>query len=128
MTRTQSEASNNRAKHEERGPLRAIVLSSTGQDLAECSFCDLCEKYQSDGMDLTIGELIRGAKQNDQQVLASRTLWLADQWIEKGMHCQSGLELSSILLTLQREALERGLAPDVHETGDENERTGVKPG
>jgi hypothetical protein len=79
-------------------------------------------------MDLTIGELIRGAKQDDLRVLSSRTLWLAEEWIEKGMHCQSGLELSSILLTLQREALERGLASDVQKTEDKNGRTGAKSG
>jgi hypothetical protein len=128
MASTQTEASKSSAKHDDRGPLRAIVLSSTGQDLAECSYCDLCEKYQSDGMDLTIGELIRGAKQNDLRVLSSSTLWLADEWIEKSMHCQSGLELSSILLTLQREAVERGLAPAVDEAGDNSRRTGAKSG
>lgn len=126
MAQTDRKTPQECAPAEDRGPLRAIVLSSTGQDLAECAYCDLCEKYHIDGMDLSIGELIRAAKQNDSRVLSSRTLWLADQWIERGMRCQAGLDLSSILLALQREALARGIVPNVDVSEGELSTTGAK--
>lgn len=114
------------SKSGDRGPLRAIVLTSTGQDISECSYCDLCDKYNSPGMDLTIGELIRAANKNDTSILASRTLWLAEEWIEKGMQCQSGIDLSSVLLALQREALERGIDPVSEKRETEQSGLGVE--
>jgi len=94
-----------------RGPLRGIILASTGEDISRCTLCDLCEKYLRPGMDLTFGELMQAAARDEQRALTSRTLWLADDLLGRSLRCQAGLDLASVLLVLQREAIERGLTP-----------------
>ena len=95
----------------ERGPLRAIILASTGEDIGRCMQCDLCEKYLQPGWDLTFGELMHAALHDEQRALTSRTLWLADDLLGRSLRCQAGLDLASIILVLQREAIERGHDP-----------------
>jgi hypothetical protein len=95
----------------ERGPLRAIILASTGEDIGRCTHCDLCEKYLKPGMDLTIGELMQSATRDEDRALSSRTLWLADDLLGRSLRCQAGLDLESVMLVLQREAIERGFGP-----------------
>jgi len=99
------------AQSRQRGPLRAIILASTGEDIGRCTHCDLCEKYLRPGMDLTIGELMQSATRDENRALGSQTLWLADDLLGRSLRCQAGLDIASILLVLQREALERGYQP-----------------
>lgn len=61
-------------------------------------------------MDLTIGEIIRGAARNDLRILSSRTLASCEDLLLRPLPCTAGLDLASILLVLQREAEIRGLA------------------
>jgi heterodisulfide reductase subunit C len=92
-----------------RGPLRAIILASTGQDIARCTHCDLCDKYLQPEMDLTIAELMQAASRNENRALKSKTLWVSESLLDHALRCQSGLELTSILMVMQREAIERGI-------------------
>ena len=94
-----------------RGPLRAVILASTGEDIGRCTHCDLCEKYLQPGMDLTIGELMQSATRDERRALGSRTLWLVDDLLGRSLRCQAGLDIASIVLVLQREAIERGYEP-----------------
>ena len=100
-----------KTKSRARGPLRAIILASTGEDISRCTQCDLCEKYLRPGMDLTFGELMHCVTHDEEKALRSRTLWLADDLLGRSLRCQSGLDLASIMLVLQREAIERGYNP-----------------
>jgi hypothetical protein len=102
-------------QHNTRGPLRAIILASTGEDIGRCTHCDLCEKYLKPGMDLTIGELMQSATRDESRALSSRTLWLVDDLLGRSLRCQAGLDLASIILVLQREAIERGYDPPAEE-------------
>jgi hypothetical protein len=109
----------NRATHDERGlgparsnhrgPIRAKVLASTGQDISRCNHCDLCEKYMGEGMDLTIGEILQAANRNDESVLASKSLWNSDTLLERKLHCQAGIDIASVLLALIRVAQDYGI-------------------
>ena len=94
-----------------RGPLRAIILASTGQDVRLCGNCSSCERLTAPGMDLSLGEIIRAAARNDPQALTCASLWACEDLMLQPIPCQAGLALTSILLTLQREAELRGLAP-----------------
>ncbi len=94
-----------------RGPLRAIILASTGQDISRCTHCDLCDKYLQPGMDLTIAELMQAASRDEYLALNSKTLWVSEKLLDHALRCQSGLDLVSILIVMQREAVERGIHP-----------------
>ena len=62
-------------------------------------------------MDLTIGEIMQAANRDDNLALINKTLWQLDGIMERGVQCQAGLDVLSILLALQREAELRGLSP-----------------
>jgi len=94
-----------------RGPLRAIILAATGQDVRLCGNCSSCEQLTAPGMDLSLGEIIRAAARDDPQALTCDSLWACEDLMLQPIPCQAGLALPSILLTLQREAELRGLAP-----------------
>jgi hypothetical protein len=63
-------------------------------------------------MDLTVGEILQAANRDDIQALTNKTLRNFDDLMEHGLQCQAGLDVLSILMTLQREADFRGLNPD----------------
>lgn len=92
-----------------RGPIRAKVLASAGQDISQCNHCDLCDKYLGEGMDLTIGEILQAANRNDESVLACQTLWTSDGLLVRKLHCQAGLDIASVLLALIRLAQDHGI-------------------
>jgi hypothetical protein len=91
--------------------LRAIILASTGQDISRCTHCDLCDKYLLAGMDLTIAELMQATSRDENRALNSKTLWVSEKLLDHALRCQSGLDLASILLVMQRTAIERGIHP-----------------
>lgn len=95
-----------------RGPLRAVILAATGQDVRLCASCASCESLQASGMDLSLGEMVRAAARNDTGVLTCSSLWACDDLLLRPIPCQAGLSLPAIVITLQREAELRGLAPD----------------
>ena len=93
-----------------RASLRDILLAATGQDVRQCMQCLLCNHRPSQGMDLVIGEVMQAIVRNDASVLRSRTLWGCEDYLLRDPRCQAGLDISSVILTLQREAEVRGLA------------------
>lgn len=92
------------------GSLPSILLAETGQDVRLCARCANCNGLMVPGMDLTIGEVIRGAARDDTRVLASATLSACEDLLLRPMPCTAGPDLTSILLCLRREAELRGLA------------------
>jgi hypothetical protein len=107
--RTHTERGFGPARSNHRGPIKAKVLASTGQDISACNHCDLCEKYLGEGMDLTIGEILQAANRNDESVLACQTLWNSDALLERKLHCQAGIDIASVLLALIRVAQDYGI-------------------
>ena len=100
------------AKLRSRGPLRSVILSATGQDVGHCNGCGLCDGLKTEEMDVSIGEVLQAANRNENLALTNRTLWNFDTLMEHGVQCQAGLDIVSILITLQREAELRGVKMD----------------
>jgi heterodisulfide reductase subunit C len=92
-----------------RGPLRAIILSETGQDVRACGSCWQCDDERHPGMDLCFGELMRAAANDDPTVLLNETLWNCDPILDGGFNCQSGIQLQAVINVLRREAKLRGV-------------------
>jgi succinate dehydrogenase/fumarate reductase-like Fe-S protein len=59
-------------------------------------------------MDLSFGEIVRAAAQNDPIALDNATLWNCDPVIEQNPVCPSGLDRTSVIQALREEALVRG--------------------
>jgi heterodisulfide reductase subunit C len=98
-----------------RGPLRHIILASTGQDVDHCINCAHCDRFDRSGMDLTFGEILRAASRNDPLAMTNDTLWACDDLLLYCSICHNGIDIPSVILALQREAELRGLAPGVRE-------------
>ena len=94
-----------------RGSLRAVILAQTGDDVRLCAHCANCDGLTAPGMDLTLGEIIRGAARNDLRVLSCATLSACEDLLLRPFPCTAGLDVTSILIALQREADLRQLAP-----------------
>lgn len=92
-----------------RGPLRAIILSETGQDVRACGSCWQCDDERHPEMDLCFGELMRAAAKDDPIALLNETLWKCDPILEGGFNCQSGIQLQAVINVLRREAKIRGV-------------------
>ena len=92
-----------------RGPLRAIILSETGQDVRACRSCWQCDDERHPGMDLCFGELMRAAAKDDPIALLNETLWNCDLILDGGFNCQSGIQLQAVINVLRREAKIRGI-------------------
>ena len=91
----------------QRGPLRSVILASTGQDVRECVNCDACDAWILPGMDLTFGEIMQAAARDDPQALDNSTLWACDDLLPR-VRCRSGIDVASVILVLVREAELRG--------------------
>jgi heterodisulfide reductase subunit C len=106
-----------------RGPLRSIILASTGQDVRDCINCDTCDGWMLPGMDLTFGEVMQAAARDDPLALENRTLWACDDLLPK-VRCPSGIDIASVILALVREAELRGIpAPDNRRLPSDARRT-----
>ena len=92
-----------------RGPLRAIILSETGQDVRACGSCWHCDDERHPGMDLCFGELMRAAAEDNPTALQNETLWNCDPILEGGFICQSGIQLQGVINVLRCEAKLRGV-------------------
>lgn len=95
-----------------RGPLWAIVLTASGEDVRQCGQCFACEDFRESGMDLTFGEIFRAAAHDQPNALTNRTLWNCDKLLQNGLHCQNGLNIAAIVGALREEAHLRGVQPD----------------
>jgi len=95
-----------------RGPLRGIILASTGQDVNRCVNCAHCDRFDLPDMDLTFGEIIQAAARDDPVALTNSTLWCCDDLLLFCSICTNKIDIPSVILALQREAELRGLAPE----------------
>ena len=92
-----------------RGPLRAIVMAKTGQDVRACMSCTSCEGAPTEGW--SMGEVLRAAARDDERCLTSPTLWSVEILREHSGRCQAGIDVRSVFETLKAEALVRNLIP-----------------
>lgn len=95
------------------GTLRAMVLAATGYDVRRCGRCSFCVRHaRGDEEDLSLEMLVQMILENDEEVLASKTLWSERVLKSARTMCISTMDMSAILLALRDEARRRGLAPD----------------
>jgi heterodisulfide reductase subunit C len=95
--------------------LRRLILSKTGQDVARCRGCQLCNEKFSQDQDIPLDSLVQLIILNDEEVLTSRTLWSDDVLHAAHEACVRELDLEKILLVLREEAVRRGLVtPESH--------------
>lgn len=88
--------------------LRRIVRDATDQDISRCLGCSDCDTARPD-QDIPLGSLIQLALMDDDEALQARTLW-SDAVLEAARGaCHRGLDLSKIMLSLRKAAIERGL-------------------
>ncbi len=98
----------------QRGPLRQVILASTGQDVMQCTTCWSCDDLLIDGMDISFGEIMRAAARDSSSALKNQSLWACDDLLEKNPKCQAGIDIPSVILALRREAQLRGYADRDH--------------
>jgi len=92
-------------------PLRSIVLSKTGEDLSLCQACDECRDLLAEGMDLTFGEILRLAADDDERSIACDSLWRCEPLLGKATRCPAGIDVPAVIRVLRQEALRRGYRP-----------------
>lgn len=95
----------------QRGPIPAIVLATTNEDIRNCGHCQPCCFEIDQEMDLTLGELLQMAARDDHAVFTSKTLWAYDLSSVKPDHCQEGINLPLVVEALRNEAIYRGYSP-----------------
>ncbi len=94
--------------------LRRIILSKTGQDVARCRGCQLCNEVNSEDQDIPLDSLVQLIIMDDEEVLTSRTVW-SDEVLQAAREaCIRELDLEKILLVLREEAIIRGLVTPEH--------------
>ncbi len=95
--------------------LRRLILSKTGQDVARCRGCQLCNGVYSQDQDIPLDSLVQLIIMNDEEVLTSRTVWSDEVLKASSDACIRELNLEKILLVLRDEAIRRGLVePESH--------------
>lgn len=94
--------------------LRKLILSKTGQDVAHCRGCQLCNEEYSTDQDIPLDSLVQLILMDDEEVLTSRTLWSDEVLHAAREACIRELDLEKILLVLRDEAIRRGLVTPEH--------------
>ena len=87
-----------------RGPLRAILLAATGQDVRLCANCGDCEAGDHASVDLTYAQIFQAAARNDAIALTNATLRASKHGTDRDLHCQAGLNIPELLKALMHEA------------------------
>jgi heterodisulfide reductase subunit C len=59
-------------------------------------------------MDLSLGDIIRAAIQNNPKALSNKSLWNCDSLIKSNPICPSGLNRKRVVKALREEAIRRG--------------------
>jgi heterodisulfide reductase subunit C len=94
-----------------RGPIPAIVLATTDEDIRNCGHCQPCCIEIDQEMDLTLGELLQMAARDDHAVFTSKTLWAGELSSVKPDRCQEGINVPRVVEALRNEAILRGYSP-----------------
>ncbi len=89
--------------------LRKLILTKTGQDVARCRGCQLCNGEYSKDQDIPLDSLVQLILMNDEEVLTSRTVWSDEVLAVAHDACIRELDMEKILLFLREEAVRRGL-------------------
>ena len=98
----------------DRGSLRSIILTTTGQDVRKCTACQRCyiNKELETNFDLPLDEIVMAARRNDEAAIINRTIWVLAKAQPGAVKCSNGLDLVAIARALCREARLRGLADE----------------
>lgn len=95
-------------KPSQHGPLAAVILAKTGEDIRACGQCQSCFIENQPSINLSIGEFLQAAARNDTSVLSSQTLWNYDPAFEVSGNCPQGINLAKVMAALRVEAELRG--------------------
>jgi heterodisulfide reductase subunit C len=92
--------------------LRNIVRDATGYDVRRCGRCSYCVHFVTPEDDVSLEVMMQLVMQNDEEVLASKTLWSDEALKRARMMCVSTMDVAVIMLALRAEARRRGLVND----------------
>lgn len=98
----------------DRGTLRSVILTTTGQDVRKCTACQRCfiNKNLEANFDLPLADIVTAARRNDEAALINRTIWVLAESQPEAVKCSNGLDLVAIASALCQEARLRGFADD----------------
>lgn len=96
----------------DRGPLRFIVLATTGEDVRTCTACECCyvDEALEAKLDLSLPEVLAAIRENDDAALTNQTIWALAEACPGDVRCINNLDVVAIAQALCREAQLRGLA------------------
>jgi heterodisulfide reductase subunit C len=100
----------------QRGPLRFIVLSQSGQDVGDCNRCESCDCPLAPSWDLRPCEIIQLIRANDERALACRTIWMCQACRECCANCPNDIDFGAMARALRQEAQKRGIVQPVENT------------
>lgn len=96
-----------------RGPLRAIILAKTGEDIRDCTHCWQCDIDGSGAMEVSFAEILHAAANDDPGVLSDGSIWECDAVLRDHPVCPSGFDRRRVIEALRDEAILRGYARPV---------------
>lgn len=96
-------------------PLSESVRAQIGENINRCWQCVKCTSGcpLADQFDLAPHQVMRSLQFGDARVLESRAIWLCASCYTCATRCPRGIDITSVMNALRREARERGIAPAV---------------
>ena len=93
------------------------VKARIGENINRCWQCVKCTAGcpLADQFDLTPNQVMRALQLNDENVLASKTIWLCSSCYTCATRCPRGIDVTGVMDTLRIEAKKRGIPPAVPE-------------
>ncbi len=97
-----------------RGPLRFIILTKTGQDIGKCTACRCCylDETLAKKLDMPPWAVIAAACKNLEVALTNRTIWALAEASPAAVQCANDLDVVAVGRALCKETRHRGLAPE----------------
>lgn len=98
-------------------PLSETVRAEIGENINRCWQCVKCTSGcpLADQFDLAPHQVMRSLQFGDARVLEGRALWLCASCYTCATRCPRGIDITSVMNTLRREARRRGVPPAVPE-------------
>jgi heterodisulfide reductase subunit C len=112
----------------DRGPLRFIVLATTGEDVRTCTACECCyvDEALEAKLDLSLPEVLAATRENDEAALTNQSIWALAEAGPGAVRCVNDLDVVAIAQVLCREAQLRGLAGSREALSVKREASNVK--
>ncbi len=101
-------------------PLPQVLGEELGENVYRCYQCIKCTSGcpLADQFDLTPNQVMRAAQLNHEKVLESRAIWLCASCHICATRCPQGIDVTSIMSALRREAAQRGIPAAIPEIAD----------